>query len=138
MADEVHRDGVRLNVVVRGALLIFASLPAAFAASQLFYTIRPAQVWGDRITIVIPFLPLTALMILIAGIVWTRRSRPSLRETLLALLPLECVASGLILLAVRPIAVDTLFLWILANTIFLPWWLMGAWVARATERRRSE
>lgn len=138
MADEAHLDGVRLSVVGRGALLILASVPVAFGASQLFYKIQPAQVWGDRTTSLIPFLPLTALTILVAGIVWTRRSRPSLQETLLALLPLEFVASALILLAFRPIALDTLFLWALANTIVLPWWLLGAWVARATARSRSE
>lgn len=137
MADEAP-DGVRLSVVVRGALLMSASVPVAFAASQLFYRIRPAHVWGDRITILIPFLPLTAFTILVAGIVWTTRSRPSLHETLLALLPLECVASALILLAYRSIALDTVFIWILANAIFLPWWLVGAWVGQATVRPRSD
>jgi hypothetical protein len=138
MAEEEQPDGVRLSVVVRGALLIFASVPVAFGASQLFYTIRPAQVWGDRTTVLIPFLPLTALTILVAGIAWTRRSRPSLQEMLLALLPLEFVVSAIILLAYRPIALDTIFLWALANALFVPWWLLGAWAARVITRSRRE
>ena len=82
---------------------------------------------------VIPFLPLTALTILIVAAVWARRLRPSLSERLFALIPVELVVLVSVLFVVGGFNVDTYFLWILANIVFAPWWLLGSWFARFTD-----
>jgi hypothetical protein len=125
MAGETDPNRARRSVIAGGAILMVASVLAAFAASELFYRLRSARVWGDRETVFVPFVPLTALTILVAAIIWARLLRPSPIESLFTLLAIEVVALAIVAVLVGELSLITCLLWFVANVTFAPSWVLG-------------
>jgi hypothetical protein len=125
MARETDPNRARRSVIAGGALLMVASAVAAFAASELFYRLRPARVWGERDTVLVPFVPLTALTILVAAIIWARLLRPSPIESLFSLLAIEAGALAMVAVLVGELSLITCLFWLVANVMFAPSWVLG-------------
>jgi hypothetical protein len=126
---------VRPSFIVGGIVLIYGCAVAAFLASELHYKIRPAQVWGQKYTIFLPFLPLTGVFALVAGAIWARsRWRPSAIESTLALGVVELTVAAAIIAILGGIVFDRRYVealllwWGGISVMFAPGWLLGCWL----------
>jgi hypothetical protein len=125
----------RVAVIGSGVILMVGSAIAAFAMDWLLYTMWPAVQPQSRLAFVVPFAPLTAVFIVIAGSIWTRRLRPSAVETIGVLLCVELIAYGIVgLIAGGFFALIVFMFWAVSNIVFAPWWLLAVWIGRTTGR----
>jgi len=113
-------------------MLIVACVLGAFAASWMLWTAAPGLV-GDRVEIVVPFVPLTVVAVVVAATRWAHRARASVIESLGAPLTVGVITLGIAAAAGgMELVVD---FWLLASLLYAPWWLLGvgiAWVLEGT------
>ena len=110
---------------------------AAWVGNWMYYSAWPSG--PGRGWLVVPFLPLTALAVLLAGVHWTRRIRASTAEAIASLLLLEVIVLVIVSVVAMEWFTETEFLfWAVISLAFAPWWLLAIWIGRATRHRRHD
>ena len=125
----------RLMVVVGGAALIFGCALVAWGANWAFYKTFPIKLAYTRNSLVIPFLPLTALGVSVAGYYWRRIFHASGSECIAALIVVELIVLGLVAWVAEIFNEVTLLFWGIISAAFAPWWLLGIWLGRTGKGR---
>jgi hypothetical protein len=124
----------RVTVVAGGAIVMVGCALAAFAGTWMFYRAYP-NVLGDRWFVVL-FAPALAVFVVLAGANWTRSVRPSILESLGALLVAELIALAIVAGIAGALLMEVVFLfWAAASVAVAPWWLLGLWIGRRLKRR---
>jgi hypothetical protein len=128
---------IRISVVAGGAMLMVGAAIVAFAAGVWFHTTWPNAGPLGRLSLLVPFAPLTALIILVAGTMWARSVNPSAMETIDALLCVELIAWSIIALFAGEFFSSFVFLfWVPVNVMLAPWWLLASWLGGRGRRRK--
>jgi hypothetical protein len=122
--------------VLGGAMLMVGCAVAAWVGNLMFYRAFPGSAGLGRGWMVVPFLPLTAVAVLIAGVYWTRRVDQSIAESIGALLFLELIILGLVAAVVGMFFNQLVFLfWATISLAFAPPWLLSVFIGRAAMKR---
>ena len=123
----------RMSLAAGGAMLMVASAFAGWGANLLYYRIWPGSAGYGRGWTVVPFLPLTGIFVLVAGVLWARRFRASIGDGMMALLILELIIYSLVVLFTGFLFVPLVWkFWGAVSLAFAPPWVVGILIGRST------
>jgi hypothetical protein len=120
---------IRVRAVSAAVVLAVAAAIVSFFVSWLCYEIGLNGGLGDRWLIIVPFAPLTGILVFALALIWTRRVVATTSEGLVALLLLEVIAFAIVAFVTgTSVAV---YFWLPSNVVFAPSWILGFAVGKA-------